>query len=171
VPTAGWARPGSGGGKVGKNPPDRGKNGTKTSLLVEGQGGPLGVVIDGANIPDSQLLQATIEAVVVERPEPTPKAPQHLCLDKGFDNPTGHQAATSGGHTPPIRRIGEENKPCAAGQGHKPRRWVVERTIAWLFKCRALLVRYDKHGQNDLGLLQLACGLLWFRRLHRLRAA
>ena len=168
---AGWARPGSGGKKVGKNPTDRGKNGTQTSLLVEEQGGPLGVVIDGANLPDCKLLQATLEAVVVERPAPTPEQPQHLCLDKGFDNPTGHRAAASGGHAPHMRRIGEQEKPCDRAQGHKPRRWVVERTIAWLFKCRALLVRYDKHGQNYLGLLQLACGLLWFRRLHRRQAA
>lgn len=167
---AGWARPGSGGKKVGKNPTDRGKPGTKTSLLVEEQGGPLGLTIEGANVPDCKLLEATINAVVVERPAPTPQSPQHLCLDKGYDNPTGRQAATAGGHTPHIRSIGEENKPCDRSQGHKPRRWVVERTLGWLFKCRALLVRYDKHWENYLGLLQLACGLLWFRRCHRLQA-
>jgi hypothetical protein len=42
VPMAAWAKPGSGGKKVGKNPTDRGKLGTKTSLLVDEQGGPLG---------------------------------------------------------------------------------------------------------------------------------
>src|SRR4051794_22907115 len=30
----------------------------------------------------------------------------------------------------------------------KARRWVVERTLAWLSKCRGLLVRYDKHAEN-----------------------
>jgi len=45
---------------------------------------------------------------------------------------------------------------------------VVERTLAWLSKCRALLVRYDKYAANFLGLLQLACALVWYRRLHRL---
>ncbi len=48
---------------------------------------------------------------------------------------------------------------------------MVERTLSWLSKCRALLVRYDKHDENYLGMIQLACGLLWFRRLHRLNAA
>ena len=48
------------------------------------------------------------------------------------------------------------------------RRWVVERTLAWLSKCRAVLVRYDKKASNYLGLLQLACALLWFRRQWRL---
>ena len=49
-----------------------------------------------------------------------------------------------------------------------PKRWVVERTFAWLSKCRGLLVRYEKKDGNYLGLIQLACGLLWYRRLHRM---
>ena len=68
-----------GGDKVGKNPTDRGKMGTKKSVLVEGEGGPLGVVIDGANVLDWKLLEATIEAVVVERPDPE-EVEQHLSL-------------------------------------------------------------------------------------------
>jgi transposase len=44
----------------------------------------------------------------------------------------------------------------------------IERTLAWLSKCRAILVRYEKHACNYLGLLQLACALLWFRRWLRL---
>ena len=51
---------------------------------------------------------------------------------------------------------------------YKPRRWVVERTLAWLSKCRAILVRWDKKACNYLGLLKLACALIWFRRYHRL---
>jgi len=42
----------------------------------------------------------------------------------------------------------------------------VERAIAWLSKCRGILVRYEKKAENYLGLIQLACGLLWYRRLH-----
>ena len=47
-------------------------------------------------------------------------------------------------------------------------RWVVERTSAWLSNCRAILVRYDKKPANYLGLLQLACALIWYRRQRRL---
>lgn len=129
-------------------------------------------MIDGANRHDTKLLQATIEAIVVERPAPTARRPQHLCLDKAYDNPTGHQAAVAGAYIPHIRKIGEEKTAATEGKPrHKPRRWVVERTIAWLSKCRAILVRYDKHDFNYLGLVQLACSLLWYRRLYRLRAA
>lgn len=140
-------------------------------MIVEEDGGPLGVVIDGANVHDTKLLEATLEAIVVERPEPTPRSPQNLCLDKGYDNPTGRTAAAKHEYTPHIRRIRDE-KPIPRGKNkHKPRRWVVERTLGWLSKCRAILVRYDKNAFNYLGLIQLACGLLWFRRTYCLSTA
>jgi putative transposase len=140
----------------------------KRSLVVEADGGPLGIAIAGANIHDTKLLAKTLAAIVVERPEPTAEAPQHLCLDKGYDNPTGHQAAAEYHYTPHIRRIGEEKFDERRRKRYPARRWVVERTLAWLSKCRALLVRYDKHASNFLGLLQLACALLWLRRRARL---
>jgi putative transposase len=164
----GRASPGSGGKKTGKNPTDRGKMGTKKSMVVDGDGGPLGVVIAGANVLERRLLKATVEAIVVERPEPTPERPQHLSLDKGDDNETGETAAVEAKYTPHIRRIGEEKKSCDESKGHKPRRWVVERTFAWLSKCRGILVRYDKKDENYLGLIQFACALYWYRRLDRL---
>ena len=155
------------GGMRGPNPTDRAKMGTKKSVLVEQEGGPLGVAIDGANVHDTKLLERTIEAVVLERPDPE-EVIQHLCLDKAYDNPTGEGACEAGGYVPHIRRIGEEKLDEAGLKRHPARRWVVERTIAWLQKCRALLVRYDKKAENYLGLIQLACALLWARRLSRL---
>ena len=157
------------GDQVGKNPTDRGKNGVKRSLVVEADGGPLGVVIAGANVHDAKLLKRTLQAIVVPRPRPTPRKKQHLCLDKGYDNPTGRAAATHRGYTPHIRRIGEEKLDDRGRKRHPARRWVVERTLAWLSKCRAILVRYDKNPLNYLGLIQLACALLWYRRLTVLR--
>ena len=137
-------------------------------MIVEADGGPLGVVLAGANVHDAKLLEQTIEAIVVDRPEPTKDDPQHLCLDKGYDNPTGRAAAESGGHTPHIRRIGEEKLDARGRKRRKARRWVVERTLGWLGKCRAILVRYAKKASNYLGIIQLACGLLWYRRQCRL---
>jgi putative transposase len=139
----------------------------KRSLLVEGQGGPLSVAVAGANTHDTKLLDRTLEDVVVERPKPTPRKPQNLCLDKGYDNPTGETTAYAYGYVPHIRRIGEE-KLDAQGKKNRPaRRWVVERTHGWLSKCRAILVRYDKYPENYGGLIQLACALLWYRRACR----
>ena len=157
------------GDQVGKNPTDRGKNGSKKSLIVEADGGPLGAVVAAANTHDTKLLRQTIEAIVVQRPKPNSWNMQHLCLDKGYDNPTGKAAVEKHRYVPHIRRIGEDAK-ARKHKKSKPRRWVVERTLGWLSKCRALLVRYDKNGFNHLGLIQLACALLWYRRAHRLGA-
>jgi putative transposase len=117
-----------------------------------------------ANWHDAVCLEDLLNAVVVERPT---DAQENLCLDKGYDNPTGHRTAEEHGYTAHIRPIRQEARPRRPGR-RKPRRWVVERTLAWLNKCRAILVRYDKNALNFLGLIQLACALLWYRRFHRL---
>jgi putative transposase len=153
---------------VGRNPTDRGKAGVKRSILVEADGGPLAAVVAAANVHDTKLLSATLDAIIVARPEPTPEAPQHLCLDKAYDNPTGRAAVAEHCYVPHIRRIGEERLDLAGEKRYPARRWVVERTLGWLSKCRGLLVRYDKKACNFLGLIQLACALLWYRRSRRL---
>ena len=56
------------GGKKRARIPPTGKKGTKKSLVTDGDGGPLGVVIAGANVLERRLLAATIESIVVERP-------------------------------------------------------------------------------------------------------
>ena len=53
---------------VGPNPTDRGKNGRKRSLLVDGIGVPLSLVASGANTHDIKLLEATLDQVVMEIP-------------------------------------------------------------------------------------------------------
>lgn len=120
-----------------------------------------------ADVYDARLLEATIEVVVIDRPEAEEVEP-HLRLDKGYDNPTGQQAVLNGGYIPHIRRIGEEKFDDKKRQKHPPRRWVVERIIAWLNSCRAILVRYAKKSSNHLGWIQVACILLRYRRTWRL---
>jgi putative transposase len=153
---------------VGPNPTDRGKKGVKRSLLVEADGGPLSVVVAGANVRDDKLLEATLDAIVVERPRPTEEAPQHLCLDKGYDNRPTREIVEEQSYVAHIRRIGEEKLDEVGEKRYPARRWVVERTLGWLSKCRTLLVRYEKKAANYLGLIKVACILLWYRRQHRL---
>jgi putative transposase len=98
-----------GGDEIGPNPTDRAKNGTKRSMLVDAGGGPLAVVIAPANVVDAKLLDKTIEAIVVERPEPTKLEPQHICLDKGYDNPKGEEAVVKHNYQGHISRIREDS--------------------------------------------------------------
>jgi putative transposase len=140
----------------------------KRSLVVEATGGPLGATIAGANVHDTKLLARSIEAIVVDRPPPTAERPQPLCLDKGYDHPTGHETVAAYQYTPHIRRLGEETLSPNGQKTSPARRWVVERTLAWLSKGRGRLVWYETIVINFLGLLQLACALIWMRRRARL---
>ena len=135
---------------------------------MEATGGPLSVVIAAANVPDFKLLEATLDAIVIERPEPTEQAPQQLCLEKGYDKQPAREVLERHRYIPHIRPIGEEKKDDAGEKRYPARRWVVERTLGWLSKCRSILVRYDKKATNYLGLIKVACILLWYRRQHRL---
>jgi len=138
----------------------------KKSLIVEADGGPLGITIAGANVPDAQLLAETIAAIVLARPPVEEGYEQHLALDKGYDNDTGYGACLDHDYAPHIALI-RDQRPERPHE-YPPRRWVVERTLAWLSMCRGILIRWEKKSANYLGLLKLACGLLWFRRYHRL---
>ncbi len=113
------------------------------------------------NVPDFKLFEATLDAIVVERPSPTDGAPQHLCLDIGYNNEPSRNVLLEGGYIAHIRSIGEEKDK--AGQRRYPaRRWVVERTLGWLPKCRAILVRYEKKAASasSIGLTSKALAIL-----------
>jgi transposase len=45
------------------------------------------------------------------------------------------------------------------------RRWVVERLFAWLHWFRRLVVRYEFHAENFLGMVRLGCMKIVLRYL------
>jgi putative transposase len=113
----------------------------------------IGCAIDGANRHDSKMFRATVESVPVRRPKATRKAPQGMCLDKGYDYPAVRDAVAAFGFAPHIRSRGEEAK--AVGRGRRARRWVVERAHSWTNRFRGVLVRWSKRADNYLAMLQL----------------
>jgi putative transposase len=149
-----------GGEATGPNPTDRGKKGTKRSLLTDGNGIPLAISVAGANAPDCTVLIDTLRALVVE--PPAEDTLQNLCLDKGYDYGFVEEIALNFGYTPHIRARGEEKKDKA--EGKKPRRWVVERTHSWINRFRRLLVRWEKKQANYLAFLQLAAFLIIYNQ-------
>jgi putative transposase len=152
------------GKKVGKNPTDRGKIGTKRSLLTDGGGVPVGLAVEGANRNDFKLVRETIESLPGERPEPTADKPQGMCLDKGYDDDEVRDLLTEFGFTAHIRARGEEAKALKQDAGVKARRWVVERAHSWMNRFRRVLIRWDKKVRNYLAFLHLACAYITFRQ-------
>ena len=113
------------GEKTGRNPTDRGKSGTKRSLLTEGDGIPLAVAVEGANRHDMKLTESTLKAIVAERPEVTDDSPQNMCMDKGYDYPEIHELLVEWEYIGHIRPIGEETNARERVPGYRARRWVV----------------------------------------------
>jgi transposase len=162
-PTARRCLPPLGGADTGPDPTNRGKLGTKRHVLTDRRGVPLGVAGSAANRNDMKVAEGTLDSVVVERPTPTPAAPQHLCRDKAFDFPETRQAAEARGYIVHTPHRGETTPSPASGWPFPARRWVVERTNSWHNRFRKLRIRYEKKAENYLGLLHLACFLIVYR--------
>lgn len=128
-------------------------------MLTDKNGIPLSVVITAANTHDMKAAIRTLDRLVLRK---RPKDTQNLCLDKGYDFPEIEHESVSRGYTPHIRHRGEGR--IMAKNVHRVRRWVVERTNSWHNRFRKLLVRYEKKVENYLGLVQLACCVIVYRR-------
>ncbi|WP_330333206.1 IS5 family transposase [Streptomyces sp. NBC_00536] len=113
-----------GGEAAGRSPVDRGKQGLKRSMATEATGVPLGIVSAGANRHDSPLLVPTLKAAN----EQVGGLPDQINvnLDRGYDSDKTRCALRELGFTGEIARKGVP-APIQAG-----RRWVVERSHAWM---------------------------------------
>ena len=124
---------------------------------------PIGLAVAGANRNDMKLVRATIESIVVARPEPTDEQPQGMCLDKGYDFREVRDILAEFGFTAHIRSRGEEAKAIEREAGFRARRWVVERTHSWMNRFRRILIRWEKKPENYIAFLHFACALIAFR--------
>jgi putative transposase len=148
---------------VGQNPTDRGTLGTTRRVLTDGHGLPLGIAVEGANRHEMKWVDATVEALIIKRPEPTVTHPQQLCLDQGYDDDAVRETLEAWSDTAHMRHRGEEAQAKRDIPGDRARRWVVERTHAWMHRFRRLLIRWEKKVENYLALLPLACAWITFR--------
>ena len=150
-----------GGAGTGANPTDRGKKGTKRSVLTDAKGIPLSVTVDGANRHDKKLVKRTLDAIIFERPSPE-EGTQNMCMDKGYDFPDIRELVKEYGYTAHIKSLGEENIRIEI-PGFRARRWVVERTHSWLNRFRRLLIRWEKKIENYLAMLHFASAWITFK--------
>jgi len=122
-------------------------------------------------VNDFKLARSTLESIPITRPEPTPEQPQGLCLDRGYDYEEVRELVAEFGFTAHIRTRGEEIERKLRTPDWRARRWVVEACHSWLNRNRAILIRWSKKDENHLALLQLASGLIAFKKAHAARLA
>ncbi len=147
-----------GGQMAGKSPVDRGKQGTKRSLLTDAGGIPLGCVIAPANRHDSPFLRPTLEKLArfgLDLPE---RITVHL--DAGYDSSITRALLQELGCRGVISVKGF---PLQAGA-----RWVVERTNSWHNRgFKKLAICTERHARVIDAFIALANAVIITRRLIR----
>jgi transposase len=128
---------------------------------------PLAVTISGANVHDSRMLEASVDAVpalrLPHRRRGRPRQrPTKLHADKGYDYPRCRQALRRRGIIPRIARRGIESSERLGRY-----RWVVERTLSWLNRFRRLKVPYERRADLHQAFLTLGCALICWQALNR----
>jgi len=147
-----------GGEESGRSPVDRGKLGRKRSVLVEGQGLPLGAVIAPAARHDSRLLEPTLD--LLEPYQPFSKPPI-VHLDRGYDYARTTERVAAYGLVGEIARRGTP-APVAASE-----RWVIERTHAWMNAYKKLVWCTERRKRVIAFWLAFASVVVIVRRLIR----
>ena len=149
-----------GGDAAGRSPVDRGKQGTKRSLLVDGAGIPLGCVVAGANRHDSPLLRPTLERLARFDQGLGVGLPEYITvhLDAGYDSAKTRDLLAELGCRAVISIKGF---PLQAG-----RRWVVERTNSWHNRgFRKLAICTERRARVIEAYTALANAVIVLRRL------
>lgn len=157
-----YVRAFGGGEATGPSPVDRGKPGTKHTLMVSRSGVPLAIRTAGANASDhTQIIPLVVTFPRVGGKPGRPKErPDVLYADRGYDSEATRWLLRWMGIEP---RIAKRGTPHGSGLGAV--RWVVERTISWLKGLRRMRVRYDRLGVIRDAWTTLAASVICFNIL------
>jgi putative transposase len=139
---------------VGKNPTDRARPGTKQMVLTDKNGIPLAALAIPANESDMTQIENTLSNILTIRPDPK-EVEQHLCADKGFDSIANKEIVEEWGYRPHIRKKGEDQ--VLRIRKYNSKRWVVERTHAWINQFRGIHTRRIRRTEVYQAMTLLAC--------------
>lgn len=156
-----------GGDDTGPNPTDRGKTGTKHTLLVDGNGVPLALRTTGANASDQKQLEPIIHEFprVKGKPGRPKEHPNAGYADRGYDSEANRLILRWLGIEPFIAKRNTEH-----GSGLGRIRWVVERTNAWIKGLKRMRVRWDRLKVIQNAWNALAMSIICFRLWSECRA-
>jgi transposase len=153
---------------VGKT--KRGK-GTKWMVVVDGRGLPLGNYLHSASPAEVKLAETTLATIRVGRSHHSGRPrqkPMRVIADKAYDSDPLRKRLRQRG----IELIcpHKRNRVRPASQDGRvlrryQRRWIVERTNAWLGNFRRLVVRYDRSLTIYGAFFHIACLMIVLRRV------
>ena len=131
-------------------------------VLTDGNGTPLAAEVHSASPAEVTLIEALLDEQQVEG------TPEHLIYDRAADSDALRDRLNERGIdlVCPHRRS-RVRRPTQDGRKLRryKRRYRIERTNSWLQNFKRLVVRYERHVHNFVGLVHLACAMITQRKL------
>ena len=145
-------------------------------LVVDANGVPLGFRLESAQLNEVELARPTLETVRVPRAPGRVGRPRtrpgQLVADRGYHSAALRHYLRRRGIAcciPPLRRPSrwrrKRGRPIGVRREDYAKRWVVERTFAWLGNQRRLLVRHERLLTTYHGFCALALAMLCLTRV------
>jgi transposase len=129
--------------------------GRKRFLLVDTQGRLLGALVVGADWSEQQGARELLARLLPQWPRL-----RKLWADQGYRGLEEWLQREYGVELAIVSRAPEQR-----GFVPLPRRWVVERSIAWTDRCRRLAKEYEHLAESSLAMIYLAACHLLLKRL------
>jgi transposase len=139
----------------------------KVAVAVDRSGIPLGVATDAAGVPETLVGPAAVAGIPASV---RLRWGLPLIADRAYDSDPLREYFADRGFTlvaPPRR--GRKRPPTSDGRRLRryKRRWVVERTIAWLHSFRRVVTRFEKRIELYDGFVHLAGAFIALNRLEK----
>jgi len=129
--------------------------------IADASGFPVAAHVESASPHEVKLVEETIDSGF------TQYAPNKLIGDKAYDSDGLDQRLLEERNVEMVapHRKGRKKPKTQDGRKLRPyrRRWKVERMFAWLQNFRRIVVRYEYHADNFLGMVQLGCAIILLR--------
>jgi len=129
--------------------------------ITDASGIPVAAHVESASPHEVKLVESTIDSSF------TRYAPDKLVGDKAYDSDPLDERLLKERGVEMIAPHRQGRKKSRTQDWRKlrcyRRRWKVERLFAWLQNFRRLVVRYEYHAENFLGMVQLGCAIILFR--------
>jgi transposase len=131
--------------------------------LTDAGGLPIAVDAASASPHEVTLVDDTLDTCFME------ELPERLVGDKAYDSDKLDKRLAKERNIEMIAPHKSNRRKQSTQDGRMLRRyrkrWKVERLFAWLQNFRRLVVRYEYHLENFLGMVQLGCIVILLRRV------
>jgi transposase len=130
-------------------------------VVASGEGVPLGIHLDSAAPAEVKLIGHALDNIQVGD-----RVPVRLIADRGYDSHRFRSDMAERGIEVIVpNRRGRRKTQDGRRLRRYRRRWIVERTMAWLGNFRRLIVRHEHRIEIYRGFFHLACLIITLNKL------